>query len=83
MVRDPEIAKEVFITNHASMRRILPEDPFLTRLIGKGVLLHTGEKWVIERRTISPFFHHDALKVRYTTLRLESSFPEHVVFAKS
>ncbi|KAG0605545.1 hypothetical protein M758_9G067300 [Ceratodon purpureus] len=62
VVRDPEIAKEVFITNHASMRRILPEDPFLTRLIGKGVLLHTGEKWVIERRTISPFFHHDALK---------------------
>jgi cytochrome P450 len=74
VVRDPEIAKEVFITNHAALSRFLPADTFLPRLLGKGLLINTGEKWVTERRTINPFFHHDALKVHIT---LEPSFRKH------
>lgn len=65
VVRDPEIAKEVFINNHAHLKCAHPVDTFLTKgLLGKGLVVLMGEKWATERRAINPFFHQDALKVR-------------------
>lgn len=74
VVRDPEIAKEVFITNHASLGRYL-DDSFVARILGNGLLLLVGEKWTIERRIISPFFHQDALKVQAANLNHKSFEP--------
>jgi hypothetical protein len=68
-VRDPEIAKEVFVTNHAHLLCAHPVNGFLTKgLVGKGLVILFGEKWATERRTINPFFHQDALKVLKATL---------------
>lgn len=75
-VRDPELAKEVFVTNHAHLLCAHPVDGFLTKgLVGKGLVILFGEKWATEWRTINPFFHQDALKVlkRYTSRDIRQS----------
>ncbi|KAG0620516.1 hypothetical protein M758_4G222100 [Ceratodon purpureus] len=62
-VRDPEIAKEVFINNHAHLKCAHLGDTYLMKgLIGRGLVALMGEKWSTERRAINPFFHQDALK---------------------
>lgn len=63
VIRDPEIAREVFYTNHPSLGRYLPEDDFLFQILGTGLVTSMGEKWQTERKTINPFFNHDGLKV--------------------
>ncbi|KAG0625421.1 hypothetical protein M758_2G053800 [Ceratodon purpureus] len=61
-VRDAEIAKEVFINNHTSLKRSEVEDKIIGQVVGTGLLIHQGEKWASERRQLNPFFHQDALK---------------------
>ncbi|KAG0586563.1 hypothetical protein KC19_2G100300 [Ceratodon purpureus] len=61
-VRDVELAKEIFINNHASLRRNEVDDKIITSVVGRGILVHMGQKWATERRQLNPFFHQDALK---------------------
>lgn len=63
VVRDPEVVKELIITNHESMTRAWPDLQIFSVIVGKGLLSLVGEKWILERRTLSPFFHQDVLKV--------------------
>ncbi len=64
VIRDLEIAKEVFVNNHKFLRRFYFEDMIIREVMGGGLASMTGEKWSMERWTFIPFFHHDALKVR-------------------
>jgi cytochrome P450 len=68
VVRDPEIVKELMITNHESLTRSELHQ-FFSVVIGKGLLSLGGEKWILERRTINPFFHQDALKAMVGAIR--------------
>jgi len=63
VVRDPEIAKELFFSNSASLQWNPSRYWFAPLIVGKGMLTQAGEKWATERRIIGPFFHQDALKV--------------------
>lgn len=71
VVRDPEIVKELMITNHESLKRPQISDKIASVVAGKGLLIQRGEKWTIERRTATPFFHQDALKVSYESKSLK------------
>lgn len=65
VVRDPEIVKELIITNHESLTRAGVQagvQNLFSTVVGKGLLSLVGEKWTLERRTINPFFHQDMLK---------------------
>ena len=66
-VGDPDVVKELLITNHESLIRAPLDEKIVSELLGKGLLSQLGEKWIKERRTLNPFFHQDALKVRYIT----------------
>ena len=66
-VGDPDVVKELLITNHESLIRAPLDEKIVSELLGKGLLSQLGEKWIKERRTLHPFFHQDALKVRYIT----------------
>lgn len=61
-VRDPEIVKELMITNHDALKRS-EYNTTVSQVLGRGVLTSLGEKWITERRILNPFFHQDALKV--------------------
>ena len=63
VVRDPEFMKLVFGAKHEDFMRSEKEN-FLTSLVaGRGIFHLFGPKWAIERQTMNPFFHYDALKV--------------------
>lgn len=62
VVRDPEIGRELFINNHESLTRSEPDNSIMSQVLGKGLLTVQGQKWITERRTLTPFFHLDALK---------------------
>jgi len=66
VVRDPEIARELFISNYTSMRWSASKNWFSYLLLGKGISMQVGEKWSIERRVLHPFFHQNSLKVCIT-----------------
>lgn len=59
--------KELLITNHESLIRAPLDERIVSELLDKGLLSQLDEKWIKERRTLHPFFHLDALKVRYIT----------------
>jgi hypothetical protein len=63
VVKEPEIAKIVFGAKHEDFKK--PEiDSLLTSgIVGKGLFHWFGPKWAIERQTLNPFFHNEALKV--------------------
>jgi len=67
VVRDPEIAKEVFVNNHKFLKRFFLEEMIIKQVLGAGLGSLFGEKWSTERRALTPFFHQDALKVKLAT----------------
>jgi hypothetical protein len=66
VVKEPEFVKLVFGAKHEDFVRSEQEN-FLTSLVaGRGIFHLFGPKWAIERQTLNPFFHYDALKVNFT-----------------
>lgn len=74
VVRDPETAKEMFVTDHGSLKRIDLEETITSLVVGSGLFTLMGEKWATARKILTPFFHQDALKVRIL-LSPSSLFP--------
>ena len=66
-VGDRNVVKELLITNHESLIRAPLDERIVSELLGKELLSQLGEKWIKERCILHPFFHLDALKVRYIT----------------
>lgn len=64
-MRDAETAKEVFVTNHGSLKRIDIEETITSLVVGRGLFTLMGDKWAMERKILTPFFHQDALKVLF------------------
>lgn len=62
VVRDPEIAKEIFVENHKFLKRSSLEDLIVMQLLGKGLSSQFGERWSSMRQTLNPFFHQEGLK---------------------
>ncbi|KAG0563350.1 hypothetical protein KC19_8G023700 [Ceratodon purpureus] len=62
VMRDAETAKEVFVTNHGSLKRIDIEETITSLVVGRGLFTLMGDKWAMERKILTPFFHQDALK---------------------
>lgn len=65
VIRDPEMAKEIFIKNHDSLKWAPSKSHLVTQVFGKGLVIHVGDKWNAERHAINPFFHQESLKVCY------------------
>lgn len=63
VVKEPEIAKIVFGAKHEDVKRSKVEHLLFALIMGKGLFYLFGPKWAIERQTMNPFFHHEALKV--------------------
>ena len=66
VVKEPEIAKIVFSAKHEDFKRSEIDSLLTSLIIGKGLFHWFGPKWAIERQTLNPFFHHQALKVNLT-----------------
>lgn len=65
MVREPELVKRVLdgMKVGGDFERSHLESFIVTALNGKGVHSLDGKKWAIDRQTLKPFFHQEALKV--------------------
>lgn len=62
VVRDPEILKELLITNHNSLERVELENMLIQQVIGPGLMNQEGEKWSSVRRMINPSFNQHTVK---------------------
>ena len=69
MVREPELVKRVLdgMKVGGDFERSHLESFIVTALNGKGVHSLDGKKWAIDRQTLNPFFHQEALKVTLST----------------
>lgn len=61
--RDYQFAKEVLSSKYGFFERHPDDVAMLRDFVGLGLDNLTGEKWAIERRTLSSFFYQDVLKV--------------------
>lgn len=57
--------REMLTTKFSLFRKDDPSPP-VKALLGKGLVLISGEKWAEHRRVINPAFHVDRLKVPTT-----------------
>ncbi|KAG0557613.1 hypothetical protein KC19_11G143900 [Ceratodon purpureus] len=64
VVREPELVKRVLdgMKVGGDFERSHLESFIVTALNGKGVHSLDGKKWAIDRQTLKPFFHQEALK---------------------
>ncbi|KAG0601785.1 hypothetical protein M758_11G139500 [Ceratodon purpureus] len=64
VVREPEMVKRVLdgVKTGGDFERSFAEKLITSLLVGKGVHFLHGKKWAIDRQTLNPFFHQEALK---------------------
>ncbi|CAN6467118.1 unnamed protein product [Victoria cruziana] len=66
-VTDADMIREMLTTKFSLFRKDDPSPP-VKALLGKGLVLISGEKWAEHRRVINPAFHVDRLKGMATTM---------------
>jgi hypothetical protein len=67
VVKEPEIAKIMFAAKYEDLKRSEIDNLLTSLIIGTGLFHWFGPKWAIERQTLNPFFHQQALKVIFNT----------------
>jgi len=63
-VADPNLIREIFSTNSESYEKY-ESHPLVRKLEGNGLISLKGDLWAHRRKTISPIFHLENLKVSH------------------
>ena len=64
VVTEPELIREVLSTKRVlSYGKSFVQQRCCEHFLGRGLVMANGEAWARQRRTLSPAFHHERLKV--------------------
>ncbi len=61
IVYDPDMIREILVTNHAVMHRVERIAGILKKTMGDSLLTTDGEWWRKQRKLIQPAFHHQQI----------------------
>lgn len=62
-ILEPELVKEVMVKYTIFQK---PHSNALTKLLAEGLVSYEGHKWTKHRKIITPAFHVEKLKVKFT-----------------
>ena len=65
LVNDPEMIREALVEKHSIFIIKGGVSAGLARLIGRGILTNHGENWRESRRSLQPFFQHEAIQAYF------------------
>jgi cytochrome P450 len=63
LINDPEVIRRVLVDNDRNYRRTRAGIRILRPIVGRGLLLATGDDWKVQRRTVAPAFAPRTLPV--------------------
>ena len=67
LITDPELIADLLLRSGKRLKKSSAEQ-MLRPLVGNGIFLSEGAKWVQQRRLVAPPFHRDAVRVYATTM---------------